>query len=73
MRSLALFGLGLGFMLMGAGLFALTLRKTKTPPANPTKVQQREQAELAVEQKKMRLGAAVVAGFGVLLIGLTYV
>ena len=73
MRSLALTGLGLGFILMGAGLYALTLRKPKAPPANPTKTQQREQAELAVEHKKMRLAAGVVAAFGVLLIGLTYV
>ena len=72
MRSLALFGLGIGFILMGAGLFALTLRKAKAPSANPTKAQQREQVELAAEHKKMRLGAAVVVGFGLALVGLAY-
>ena len=72
MRSLALFGLGLGFFLMGAGLYALTLRKAKALPANPTKAQQREQMELTAEHKKMRLGAAIVSGFGLLLIGFAY-
>ncbi len=72
MRSSALFGLGLGFVLMGAGLFALTLRKAKASPANPTKAQQRELIELAAEHKKMRLGAAVVVGFGLVLAGLAY-
>ena len=72
MRSLALFGLGIGFILMGAGLCALTLRKAKAPSANPTKAQQREQVELAAEHKKMRLGSAVVVGFGLVLVGLAY-
>jgi hypothetical protein len=72
MRSLALFGLGLGFFLMGAGLYALTLRKAKAPPAHPTKTQQREQAELTAENKKMRLGAGLAAGLGLLLIGVAY-
>ena len=64
MRSPAFIALGLGFILMGAGLFALTLRKPKDAPALPTKAQQREQAALAAETKKMRLAAGVVAGFG---------
>ena len=72
MRSIAFVGLGLGFVLMGAGLYALTFRKPKTPSANPTKAQQREQAELAAEHKKMRIGAAVVVGFGLALVGLAY-
>jgi hypothetical protein len=72
MRTLVFAGLGLGFVLMGAGLYALTLRKPKPLPANPTKTQLREQAELAEENKKMRYAAAGVAGFGVLLGLLTY-
>lgn len=52
---------------MGAGLFALTLRKPKAPPAVPTKTQLREQAALVEEAKKLRIGAAAIAGFGVIL------
>ena len=68
MQSIALAGLGVGFILMGAGLFALTLRKPKPTPPNPNSKQLREQAALADETKKMRIGAGVVAGFGVLLL-----
>jgi len=50
MRSPAFFAIGLGFVLMGAGLLALTLRKPGSAPANPTKAQQREQAALAEEK-----------------------
>ena len=39
MRSTAFIALGLGFILMAAGLFALTLRKPKDLPANPNKSQ----------------------------------
>ena len=68
-RNLVFFGIGIGFVLMGAGLFALTLRKSAKPaPANPTKTQQREQAELAEETKKMRLGAGGIAGLGVVFL-----
>jgi hypothetical protein len=68
MRASAFIALGLGFFLMGAGLFALTMRKPGKPaPANPTKTQLREQAALAGETKKMRLAAAVTAGFGIAL------
>jgi hypothetical protein len=72
MRNIGLIGLGLGFILMGAGLFALTLRKAKPTPVVPNKSQLREQAALADETKKMRIGAGAVVGFGVvlLLIGL---
>ena len=54
---------------MGAGLFALTLRKPSKPaPANPNKSQLREQAALAEETKKMRLGAGIAAAIGIALI-----
>ncbi|MBL9186586.1 MAG: hypothetical protein JNK23_03820 [Opitutaceae bacterium] len=73
MRSIALFGLGLGFLLMGAGLFALTLRKPAKPaPANPNAKQQRELAVLAEEKKKMHIAAACAAGFGVALMGVSF-
>lgn len=67
MRNHALTGLGLGFMLMGIGLYALTVRKGRTLPANPTKAQVREQAERVEEDKKMRLGAVVVAALGLVM------
>ena len=73
MSFLVLTGLGIGFILMGAGLYALTMRKGKTTPAMPNKTQLREQAALAEETKKMRIAAGVVAGFGVLLILLTFI
>lgn len=65
MRSAVFIALGLGFVLMGAGLYALTLIKTKGPPPNPTKAQLREQAAMAVENRKMRIAAGVIAGIGV--------
>ncbi len=69
MRTLVFSGLGIGFILMGAGLYALTLRKPAKPaPANPTKAQQRDQAALAEETKKMRVAAAVSAGVGLLMV-----
>ena len=67
MHSPVFIALGLGFILMGAGLFALTLRNAKPASPNPTKAQLREQAALAQETKRMRLAAGVVVGFGVLL------
>jgi hypothetical protein len=67
MRSSAFIAIGLGFILMGVGLFALTLRKPKSAMVNPTKAQLREQAALAEESRKMRLAAGVVAGSGALL------
>lgn len=70
MRSPAFIALGLGFILMGAGLFALTIKKLKDVPANPTKAQLRERAALADENRKMRLAAGIIAGIGVLLCGL---
>ena len=42
MRSSAFIAVGLGFVLMGAGLYALTLAKGKPLPAEPTKAQLRE-------------------------------
>lgn len=68
MRPLLFAGLGLGFFLMGAGLFALTLRKPKPTTALPTKAEQREQVALAEENKKMRLAAGGSAGLGVILV-----
>jgi hypothetical protein len=69
MRPIAFIGLGVGFIIMAAGLFALTLRKPKTTAVvNPTKAQLREQAALAEETKKMRIGAGAIAAFGVILV-----
>jgi len=69
MRSLVFAGLGLGFLLMGAGLYALTLRKPSKPtPAVPNKSQLREQAALAEENKKMRIAAACTSAVGLALI-----
>jgi hypothetical protein len=67
MRSIAFAALGLGFVLMGAGLYALTFRKPKDTPAMPTKSQLRERAALAEETKKMRIGAGVTAGVGLVM------
>jgi hypothetical protein len=70
--NLTLLWLGIGFVLMAGGLFALTLRKPKEPvPANPNSKQQRELAALAEEKKKMHIAAAVVAGFGFVLIAIS--
>jgi hypothetical protein len=60
--------LGIGFMLMGLGLFALTWRKAKSAPVNPNKSQLRERAAMAEETKKMRIAAAGTAGFGLVLL-----
>jgi hypothetical protein len=73
MRPIAFIGLGIGFIIMGVGLWALTLSKAKkAAPVNPNKSQLREQAALAEEKKKMHIAAGGIAGFGVvlLLIGL---
>jgi hypothetical protein len=67
MRSIAFAALGLGFFLMGAGLYALTLRKPKDTPAVPNKSQLRELAAMAEETKKMRIGAGVTAGLGLMM------
>jgi len=67
MRPIAFIGLGVGFLLMGAALFELTLRKPKPVPMNPNKSQLREQTDLAAETKKMRIAAATSAGFGLIL------
>jgi hypothetical protein len=73
MRSFAFASIGLGFVLMGAGLYALTLRKPKDTPATPTKSQLRELAALAEENKKMRIGAGVIAGVGLIMFLLTVI
>ena len=72
MYSLVFTGLGIGFVLMGAGLYALTLKKAKPTPAAPTKSQLREQAALTEETKKMRIAAGVVAGFGAVFVLLSF-
>ena len=66
MRPLVFISTGIAFVLMGLGLFALSLRKPKPLPAMPTKTQLREQAELAQETKKMRIAAGVAVGVGAL-------
>ena len=72
MYSLVFTGLGIGFVLMGAGLYALTLKKAKPTSATPTKSQLREQAALTEETKKMRIAAGVVSGFGAVFILLAF-
>jgi hypothetical protein len=66
MRTAAFIAIGLIFILMGVGLFALTLRKKKEI-ALPTKAQLRERAALAEENQKMRIAAGVALGAGVIL------
>ena len=73
MRPLVFTGLGVAFILMGMALYALTLRKPKSTPANPSKSQLREQASLAEENKKMRVASAITAAFGAVLILLTFI
>lgn len=70
MRSAAFIAIGLIFILMGVGLFALTLRKGKEI-ALPTKAQLRERAALAEENQKMRIAAGVAVGIG-LILGLAF-
>lgn len=73
MRSLVFIGLGIGFILMGAGLYALTMRKPKATPALPNKTQLREQAALAEENRKMRLAAGSIGGLGALFVILSFI
>ena len=73
MRPLVFTGLGIGFILMGIALYALTLRKPKPTPVNPTKAQLREQAALAAETKKMRIASGITAAFGAVLVLLTFI
>ena len=73
MRPLVFTGLGVGFILMGVALYALTLRKPKPSAVVPNKSQQREQAVLAEETKKMRIASLVTAVFGAVLILLTFI
>ncbi len=69
MRSLVFIGLGLGFLLMGAGLFALTLRKPAKPArVNPNSKQKRELDALAEEKKKMLIAAACAGALGTVLL-----
>ena len=73
MRHLVFTGLGIGFILMGAALFALTLRKPKPTPAVPNKAQLREQAALAEETRKLRIASGIIAAFGAVLLLLTFI
>jgi hypothetical protein len=73
MRHLVFTGLGVGFILMGAALYALTLRKPKPTAALPNKSQLREQTALAEETKKMRIASAITAAFGAVLIVLAFI
>jgi hypothetical protein len=73
MRPLVFTGLGIGFILMGAALYALTLRKSKPTSAIPNKSELREQAALEQETKKMRIAAGITAAFGAVLLLLTYI
>jgi hypothetical protein len=73
MRPLVFSGLGIGFILMGAALFALSMRKPKPTSAVPNKAQLREQAALAEENRKMRIASGAVAGFGLVLVGLAFI
>lgn len=69
MRGPALIALGIGFLLMGAGLYALTLKKpAKAVVAPLNKSQLRDLAERDEETKKMRVAAGGTAGIGVLFI-----
>ena len=72
MRTPAFLAIGLGFILMGAGLLALTLRKPGKATVNPTKARQREEAALAEENRNMRIAAAVVGGVGAVLCAATF-
>lgn len=76
MPYLVFIGLGIGFLLMGVALYALTLRKPKSEVAsgvNPTKSQLRESVERAAEAKKMRIAAGVLAVFGALLVIFSFI
>lgn len=68
-RSIPLLSVGFMLVLMGAGLFALTLGKKKPEAAAPAnKKELREQEARNEETKKMRLGAGILAGIGLVLI-----
>ena len=73
MRHLVFTGLGVGFILMGVALYALTLRKPKSTTALPNKSELREQAVLAEETKKMRIASGVTAAFGAVLVLLNFI
>ena len=73
MRPLVFTGLGIGFILMGVALYALTLRKPKPTPPIPNKSQLREQVALEQETKKMRIAAGITAAFGAVLLLLTLI
>ena len=68
MRSLPLLGLGAGFVIIGFGLFLITLIKSKPSSANPKKAEQRELEVQREDTKKLRLASIGVVAFGVVLL-----
>lgn len=76
MPYLVFIGLGIGFLLMGVALYALTLRRPKSivpSGTNPTKSQLRESAERTAENKKMRIAAGCLTVFGALLVIFSFI
>jgi hypothetical protein len=67
MRSLPLFGIGIGFALLGLALFALTLRGDKWSPSQKKSSGLREQQSRRDEAIRLRMTAAGVALTGVVL------
>lgn len=67
----ALLAAGIFFILLGAGLIALTRRPLKAMPPRPTKSDLRERSALEAEMRKMKLGAAICGGLGILMIALS--
>jgi hypothetical protein len=56
------------FVLIGAGLFALTLRKLPALPARPNGSQLREHAVRVAEMQKMRLAGGIMAGIAAIIL-----
>ena len=69
-HSIPLLALAGFFVFMGLAMFALTMRAAKVPPAGvpEKKAEQRERASHEQEQTKMRIGAAILVIFGVILL-----
>ncbi len=56
------------FLLIGAGLFALTMSKQPSLPARANNSQLREHAERMAEMKKMRIAGYFMAGVAAVLL-----
>ena len=69
-HSIPLLVLAAFFVVAGLALFALTLKRPKSSPGAtaPKKSELRELAEREKEKGKMRIGAAVIVIFGVILL-----